>query len=207
MTFKFAALLAVVCFFNSDIWGQSIIRLKNPSFEADEPQSGKEPSFWINLGDEKASPPDVQPGFFGVAMVAQDGKTYLGLVVREDTTWEGVGQKLEGVLRKDSAYKFSLWMTRSNTFKSALKNGIELANFSAPTVLKIWGYNTQTNQQELLAESQPVGHSKWTRYEFILKPSLADLDELDLMAYYAPGYEKKNGNLLIDNCSDIVKIY
>jgi len=27
------------------------------------------------------------------------------------------------------------------------------------------------------------------------------------MAYYGPGFEKTNGNLLIDNCSKIEKIF
>jgi len=34
---------------------------------------------------------------------------------------------------------------------------------------------------------------------------LTDFDELDLMAYFAPGFERMNGNLLIDNCSPIVE--
>jgi len=57
----------------------------------------------------------------------------------------------------------------------------------------------------LLAESQPVSHSKWVRFEFLLKPTQGDYNELDLMAYYAPGFEQTNGNLLIDDCSAIVK--
>lgn len=43
-------------------------------------------------------------------------------------------------------------------------------------------------------------------YTFTLKPTVSDFDEIDLMAYYAPGSEKKNGNLLIDNCSAIEKL-
>ena len=107
-------------------------------------------------------------------------------------------------IKRDSEYAFSVWLTRTDTFRSAVvTNKQEIVNFNAPTILKIWGYNTKTEQEELLAESQPVSHSKWIRYDFVLKPSLSDFDELDLMAYYAPGFEQKNGHLLIDNCSDI----
>ncbi|MDO8368492.1 MAG: hypothetical protein Q7T20_16960 [Saprospiraceae bacterium] len=197
---------------------QKVLLLDNPSFEHDgSGGAGIVPEGWLNLGAEDQTPPDIQPGFFGVTMSAQHGHTYLGLVVRKTGTWEGVGQKLHGYLKKGSAYSFSLWLTRSNSFKSAVlgdpetvdsNNPIKFKNqdFNNSTVLKIWGYNTQTRQEELLAESQPVSHSKWVRYEFELKPTLDDFDELDLMAYYAPGAEKKNGNLLIDNCSAIVKI-
>jgi len=186
--------------------GQESIKLENPSFEADEPSPNKVPTGWINLGTSDQTPPDIQPGFFGVDLPAQDGNSYLGLVVRENNTWEGVGQKIERVLQKDSAYSFSLFLSRSNTLQSPTAGNSELKKFNNPTVLKIWGYNTKTKEEELLAMSQSVSHSKWVRYEFILKPSLADFDELDLMAYYAPGFEHTNGNLLIDNCSAIVKI-
>lgn len=186
---------------------QNVIKLKNSSFEADMPGAGIPITDWINLGSEFETPPDIQPGFFQVNIGPQEGRKYLGLVVRSSNTWEGVGQQLKSSLQKDSAYSFSLWMTRSIVYRSPLKNyQSEVVNFDAPTILKIWGYNTKTKQEELLAESQPVSHSEWTKYEFVLQPGLADYDELDLMAYYAPGAEQKNGNLLIDNCSAIVKI-
>ncbi len=192
--------------FGGTAWGQKQIELKNPSFES-SPTAGLTPPGWVNLGAEHETPPDIQPGFFGVSLEPQDGDTYLGLVVRgSSNTWEGVGQRLNDFLKRDSTYSFSLWLTRSNSYKSPMKSDPEIVNFINPTILKIWGYNTRTKQEELLAESQPVGHSKWIRYEFVLKPTLTDFDELDLMAYFAPGFEGKNGNLLIDNCSPILEI-
>ncbi|MEO6038550.1 MAG: hypothetical protein ABIQ93_09055, partial [Saprospiraceae bacterium] len=91
-------------------------------------------------------------------------------------------------------------------YMSATRTSPMPINLNAPTILKIWGYNTITQQEELLAESSAVSHSEWTKYSFILKPAIGDFDELDLMAYYAPGFENKNGNLLIDNCSPIVRV-
>ncbi len=185
---------------------QTSIELANPSFEKDLPGAGIVPAGWIDLGAADQTPPDIQPGFFGVSFPPQDGHVYLGLAVRENNTWEGVGQRLNGIMKKDSAYSFSLWLTRSNTYQSRTRNSTEPVKFNAPTILKIWGFNTETKQEELLAETQAVSHSKWVKYEFILKPSLADFNELDLMGYYAHGHEKENGNLLIDNCSDIVQV-
>lgn len=197
----------ILCFLTlTGLWGQNSIVLKNSSFEHDRPACCKVPTDWINLGESSHTPPDIQPGSFGVDMDAQDGRTYLGLVVRASNTWEGVGQKLYDNLQKDSSYTFSLWMSRSNSYKSPTPLNQELVSFNAPTVLKIWGYNSQTKQEELLAESLPVSHSKWVKYEFVLHPTVADFNELDLMAYYAPGFEKQNGNLLIDNCSAIAPI-
>jgi hypothetical protein len=185
---------------------QTVFTLRNPSFEEDKPAAGIEPDGWLNMGAPGETPPDIQPGFFDVQLKAQDGKTYLGLATRDNNTWEGVGQWLDGFLQKDSSYTFSLYLARSNSFISISRATQKEASYNAPTVLKIWGVNSTTQQEELLAESVPVSHSQWTLYTFTLKPTVADFDEINLMAYYAPGFEQKNGNLLIDNCSAIVKI-
>lgn len=185
---------------------QSTIKLRNPSFEASMPAAGVTPDEWLNLGPKDQSPPDIQPGYFGVSLLAKHGRTYLGLAVRANNTWEGVGQRLDGVLKRDSVYSFSLWLARSNEFTSYLVGSSEPAKFNTPTVLKIWGYNTKTLEEELLGETLPVSHSKWMLYEFVLKPTYDDFDLLELVAYYAPGNEKTNGHLLIDKCSDIVMI-
>ncbi len=206
MKTQFMLLFSIVCFTFGTAWGQVTIELKNPSFEAEGRGPGVIPTGWKNLGAIDQTPPDVQPGFFGVTLPAQHGKNYLGLVVREDNTWEGVGQKLNGYLKQDATYTFELWLTRSNSYKSPTRFNHELVSFNAPTILKIWGYNTKTQQEELLAESEPISHSEWVLYKFVLIPTLEDFDEIDLMAYYAPGHENENGNLLIDNCSAIVKI-
>lgn len=185
---------------------QQSFTLQNSSFEKDKPNAGHTPTGWFNLGASSESPPDIQPGAFDVTLKAQDGKTYVGMVVRDNNTWEGIGQRLRGWLKKDSTYTFSLWLTRSPVYLSTSRVTGQPANYHAPTVLKIWGVSSLNNKEELLAESEPVGHSQWMLYTFTLKPTVSDFDEIDLMAYYAPGSEKKNGNLLIDNCSAIEKV-
>lgn len=191
--------------FNLKITAQQTITLKNPSFE-DEASSGTVPTGWINLGSSNESPSDIQPGSFDVTLKAKHGDTYVGMVVRDNNTWEGIGQKLPGLLMKDSAYTFSIWLARAPLYVSLSRVTGQITSYTAPTTLKIWGVNTKTNQEELLAESEPIDHSKWLQYNFTLNPTVADFDELDLMAYYAKGSEKKNGNLLMDNCSSIQQV-
>jgi hypothetical protein len=186
-------------------FAQTAFSLKNPSFEQDKPNAGQTPSGWLNLGASAESPTDIQPGCFEVNLKAQDGKTYVGMVVRDNNTWEGIGQRLSGWLQKDSTYTFSVWLARSPAYWSTSRVSQQPANFNAPTVLKIWGINSITNQEELLAESEAISHSQWMLYTFALKPSVASFDEIDLMAYFAKGSEQKNGNLLIDNCSAITQ--
>lgn len=203
---KNVLLFSLVLLHDMAALAQDTIRLKNPSFEARSANPSTVPSGWINLGLVSETPSDIQPGHFAVDLSAQNGRTYVGMVVRENNTWEGIGQRLDKFLQKDSAYSFSIFLTRSHQYLSPTKTHSQSVNFEAPTILKIWGYNTTTQQEELLAESAAVSHSEWTKYSFILKPTLASYDELDLMAYYAVGFEKQNGNLLLDNCSAIVKI-
>jgi hypothetical protein len=205
MQIYFSLFCLFICI-TTQVSGQNLIELKNPGFENPVSEAGRTPLDWLNLGSTSETPPDIQPGLFGVMLNAQQGETYVGLVTRETNTWEGIGQQLNGWLKKDSSYTFSLWLARSNNYKSRTSFSQEPVNFTAPTILKIWGYNSKTKKEELLAESQPVSHSKWVKYEFVLKPAFTDCDELDLMAYFAPGFEQKNGNLLIDNCSAIEKI-
>lgn len=183
-------------------FSQGRITLKNASFEENESSPSVTPNGWLNVGALQTTPPDIQPGQFEVSLPATHGDRYVGLVTRDNNTWEGVGQVLNGSIKKGSSYAFSVWLSRSNVYMSLTPSG-KMVNFNGPTVLRIWGYNTRTKRDELLAESAPVGHSKWVKYNFVLKPTLDDYDEIDLMAYYATGSELKPGNLLIDNCSDI----
>ena len=100
------------------------IELENPSFE-DIPAVARPPEGWFDCGFTTESPPDVQPnGHFEVRTRPQHGKTYLGLIVRDNNTWESVGQKLGQPLRGGIAYKFSLNLCKSKHFisKSKLTN-------------------------------------------------------------------------------------
>lgn len=198
-------LLFYLLFGAEGLQSQNIFNLQNPSFEADRPSAGRTPTDWTNMGPDTESPPDIQPGVFDVSTKAQDGKTYLGLVVRDNGSWEGVGQSLNGWLRKDSVYTFSLWLAHSSKYWSLSRTTQKEANYNAPTVLKIWGVNNATQQEELLGETEAVAHSHWMRYIFTLSPTVADFNEINLMAFYVEGSLKTNGNLLIDNCSPIVQ--
>ena len=194
-----------ILFLFGAINAQERFELKNPSFEDDKPTHSTVPNDWMDLGAPGETPPDIQPGNFSVNLPAQHGKNYLGLVVRDNNTWEGVGQELDGYLEKDSIYTFSVWLARANNLISVSKLTGQEAKYNNPTILKIWGVNTETREEELLAESTAISHSLWTLFTFTLQPTVADFDEIDLMAYYAPGFEQKNGNLLIDNCAAIIK--
>ncbi|MBL7782010.1 MAG: hypothetical protein JNM22_12385 [Saprospiraceae bacterium] len=178
------------------------IELVNPSFEDLTAGDTILPTGWINTGVKGETPPDVQPSFYEVYLKPSHGDTYLGMVVRKNNTWESVAQDLNGWMHQDSSYSFSLDLANSDVYKAFSRKYGDLY-YTRPTILRIWGVNTLQNTRELLAESVTINHHKWKRYSFILHPNQGSYNRLELSAYYAPGKEKMNGNLLMDNCSDL----
>lgn len=132
-----------------------------------------------------------------------DGRTYLGLVVRDNDTWEMVGQKLSKPLEMGATYSFSLNLCRSLTYVSASRSTSEPVNYSTPAVLRIWGGFEPCNRSEMLATSEPVIDINWKEYQFTLSPS-HNFTHIVLEAFYkTPISRPFNGNLLLDNASDI----
>lgn len=189
---------------------EGIIHLINPSFEG-IPQEGSlnghMPDGWHDCGFPGESNPDVHPkenSMFGVTTKAADGDTYLGMVVRDNDTYERVGQKLSAPLQAGTRYKFSIQLARSQKYESASKKTRQLVNFTTPCVLRIWGGNAPCERLEKLAESDAVSNTHWVSTDFVLQPS-ANYTYLILEAFYKiPISFPYNGNLLLDNASDIV---
>ena len=189
-------------FFIPSGWGQTAIALINPSFE-DMPRAGEAPSGWYDCGLPRETPPDVQPGSFGVDLEPYDGDTYLGLVVRDNETWEAVGQKLKEALLKDSVYELSIYLARSELYLSTSKLTGQEANYATPVMLQVWGGTGYCQKEELLAVSPLITHTDWKEYVLELKTFEKNkYDYLTLEAYYRkPVAFPYNGNLLLDNCS------
>jgi hypothetical protein len=190
------------------------IKLVNPSFE-DLPQCCKPPKGWINCGFERETPPDVQPAldlqnnpFFNVTKKAFAGNTYLAMVVRENETYERVLQKLTIPLQAGKCYSFSIMLCRSDTYLSASnKNSpTDLKQFTSPVVLRIWGGGADCNQKQILAQSSLIENTYWERYDFQFEPE-SELSYFLLEAFYkTPSLFPYNGNVLLDDASDILEI-
>jgi outer membrane protein OmpA-like peptidoglycan-associated protein len=212
MVARFIIFAFFILYIHPNLLGQTdttTIVLINGSFEG-TPQPGNPPAAWIDCGFRAETPPDIQPQvpgrepFFRVTKPAYHGNTYLGMVVRENETYERVGQKLSRPLKKGRCYSFSIYLTRSLEYISASHmSSTELKSFTTPVILRIYGGEGYCNQKELLAESEPVANSDWKRFDFEFKPK-SDLPYLELEAFYkTPVLFPYNGNLLLDNASNI----
>jgi outer membrane protein OmpA-like peptidoglycan-associated protein len=196
----------IVFLFSTHLSGQEVIYVENHSFES-EPRAGWQPSAWNDVGFRGETPTDVQPfGGFGVTQPAHHGNTYVGMVVRDNKTWECLSQKLNKPIRKGICYKFSIFLCRSERYISPTRNEPnQLVNFSRASVLRIHGGNNPTERVELLASSQVVEHTDWREYKFEFTAQQADYNYFFLEAFYkTPTMFHYNGNLLIDKASDIV---
>lgn len=188
-----------------------VITLDNPSFEGVPGEGGnvgKLPEGWYDCGFPGESPPDVHPkqgyGAFQVTMKPSHGKTYLGLVARDNDTWEMVSQRFSQPILADSVYNFSIDLCRSQTYVSASRMTNQPMNYATPLTFRIWGGDGYCDRKEILATSPLITNDNWKTYEFQLAPS-ADFKYIVLEAYYkVPTPFPYNGNLLIDNASNIV---
>lgn len=167
-----------------------ISRLANPSFE-DEPQDATTPVGWDACG--RTSTPDILPGFWGVMKEPVDGNTYIGLITREDNTWEKIGQTLRVPLKAGECYSVNMHLARSASY----------AGYTRPVKIKIWGGATKCGKDELLAETRPVVHYDWKPYELFFIPK-KEIKYIIIEAYYISDVPYR-GNILLDNFSVIKK--
>jgi hypothetical protein len=179
------------------------ISLTNPSFEDGFSLPGQPPKGWYDCGFEGESPPDVLPApFFAVTKEPDKGFSYLGMVTRDNYTFEAVGQKLSSTMLKHTCYSFRISVATSDSYKSISRKTGKPTNYTAPVRLLIWAGNDYCEQNELLAETSPFMHREWRKFNFTFKPK-SDHSFIKFSVYYATG-EATNGNILLDNASDIV---
>ena len=104
---KRSILFLLIGFLNLPLFGQDEpIALTNPSFEgtaAEGSVNGNLPNGWYDCGFPGETVPDIHPkegpGAFQVTREAFHGRTYIGMVVRENETWEMISQRLSGALQ------------------------------------------------------------------------------------------------------------
>lgn len=205
---KFISTL-ILCFFLTSSFAQEQIWLKNPSFE-DTPRIGKAPRAWYNCGFPNESEPDVQPNpdrpFFNVMQQASHGATYIGMVTRDNDTWEMVGQRLSTSLKKETHYHFSVHLCRSDVYVSPSRISKHEVNYTSPVKLRIWGADGYCGKTEMLAESSLVFNTEWEEYFFTFQPEANYKYILFECFYKTPALFPYNGNLLMDNASPITVV-
>lgn len=180
------------------------IKLDNPSFE-DYPQAGHAPQGWFDCGFASETPPDVQPNsIFKVTKAAQHGSTYLGLVTRDNNTWEAIGQRLKSPLIKGTQYNFSLYAARSEVYLSQSRTTNKDANYTTPVIIRVWAGSGYCSKNEMLDETEPITSATWQKLNFAFTPKANHTHIMIEVFYKVPTLFPYNGNILLDNASDIM---
>lgn len=208
--FKLAiiALIAFMCSFS--LRGQDVIPLTNGSFE-DLPKQSQSPRGWSDCGFPGESPTDVHPAsdslsYWEVQQPPADGKTYLGMVVRDNETYESISQYLPAPLTPGNCYEMEISLCRSKIYISQSRMTGRTENYDEPVVLRIYGGTSICRPSELLYESPPVTNFDWETYNISFEAN-GTYRTITLEAFYnTPVLFPYNGNLLVDNASSIRKV-
>ncbi len=200
----------------SSLHAQKNIDLKNPSLEGNPTQGTyingviptNVPQGWRDCGRTafpNESPPDIHPkGFWQNDILANDGETYIGMVVRDNESWESVAQRLPQALESGMCYSFTVDLARSNDYWSNSHLNGSVTNYTTPTVLRVWGGTGFCDQNQLLVESPPVKNSEWKSYTLEFEAN-ASYRFISFEAFYkTPVLVPYNGHILLDNISTLV---
>lgn len=214
------SLVLLLFFCTSEVQAQGApIRLNNPSF-IDIPHAGgsdinRGPRGWQDCGAPGETPPDVQPnpdiafgepGYFDVTMKAQHEGTYMGMVVRDNDTQEAVSQRLTTPLEAGKCYELTMYLARSPKYISQSRKALQPVNYTEPIKIRIYGGSGYCMKTELLDETPLVKNTSWKQYKLRFEPTTNHRFILIQAFYKTPTLLPYNGNVLVDNLSDIVPV-
>jgi hypothetical protein len=163
--------------------GQNI-EISNASFEG-EPADATVPQGWMPC--KEGTTPDILPGYWGVYTEPSDGDTYMGLITRQNNTWESIGQRLPANLVKGACYAWALDLARADTY----------SGYNSPLKLRVWISKVKCQKDQLIFESPLIEHTDWKTYKIKFTPD-DDYRYILLEAFHKEEEFSYQGNVLID---------
>jgi len=167
------------------------IFLTNASFEG-KPQDATVPVGWLPC--EQGTTPDILPGPWGVYTEPSAGRSFVGLITREDGTWESICQRLPRTIQPKDCYTFTLDLAHSSTY----------AGYDQPVKLRIWAGGLKCRKDQILLETDLIDHAEWQTYE-VSFTAKSPANYLLIEAFYNDSDFSHRGNILVDNISPIKK--
>jgi hypothetical protein len=166
------------------------ISVTNPSFE-DEPADATTPQGWHPC--DNMTTPDIFPGFWGVYNEPSDGNTYVGIITRENGTFEQFGQRLSSKFKKGQCYRTSIDLARS----------IIYSGYNKPIQVRIYIGSSKCDKNQLIFESPVVKSMKWSTHIIDFVPN-AEHEYFIIQAHYSDEPFNHKGNILLDNLRPFV---
>ncbi|MBR9920907.1 MAG: hypothetical protein GYB31_08705 [Bacteroidetes bacterium] len=191
---------------------QVVHRFANPSFEG-EPGLNNTPEGWKQCSMVRNIPATVSEeiisnsnGFYICGPDPSDGRTYMLMVGRQDDSWEAVYQKMEQKLEKGKWYAFEVDVARAHCLVSTIVGQGGIYDFSAPLSLGVKGSNHSCKFADLLYKSPAITDTLWQRIEIAFKAKKNYTNLVLEVTYPSEAFIPYNGNLLLDNISDLREI-
>jgi len=184
-------LLAIVFLGFPVLLTAQVSRMLNASFEG-EPRDATIPRGWMICTE--GTTPDILPGPWGVYTEASQGETYVGLITRENGTWEAIGQKLTEKLMDGQCYEMSLDVARSDAY----------ANYNDPIKLRVWCGKSKCDRTQLILETNFIRNTEWETIDIRFTPK-SNMQYILFEAFYRDGSFSHRGNILLDNVSSILR--
>jgi hypothetical protein len=171
--------------------GNAQITVTNPSFE-DEPSDATTPQGWSPC--DEMTTPDIFPGFWGVYNEPSHGETYVGIITRENGTFESFGQRLSNTIDKNMCYSSKIDLAHSNIY----------SGYNQTIKLRIYLGTDQCSKDQLIFESPSINHMNWKTFDFKFYPD-KNYEYIILEAFYQEDTFSHKGNILIDNLRPIFR--
>jgi len=179
--------ILIVMLLSSSITAQ--IQLNNPSFE-DTPSDATTPMGWFEC--EEYTTPDIMPGYWGVYNEASEGETFVGMITRENGTFESIGQRLSHTMKADICHTISLDLAHSDSY----------SGYNKSIKLRVWIASEKCGEHQMVFESPLIEDIDWKTFEIEFTPE-KDARYIMIEAFFKEGRFKRKGNILIDNISPI----
>ena len=164
-------------------------RVLNPSFEG-EPRDATVPRGWFVCTEDTT--PDILPGPWGVYTEPMAGETYVGLITRENGTWESIGQKLSKPLEEGVCHSVTFSVARSDTYMG----------YDKAIKVRVWGGTRKCERTQLIAETERITSTEWETLTFQFEAE-AKIKYIIIEAHHQDGHFSYAGNVLLDNLSPI----
>ncbi len=202
----FKSTLSFLLFFPVFLLAQNdVVYIENPSFEGRASHSTVAPDWeYCTFPDE--TPPDTQPGAFGVELPALDGKTYLGMVTRDNGTYESVIPTLSSPIQAGVCYEWIIHIRQSEKYSSISRTTSKEDVFEDAVNLVLLGSEKKPCKADvpLIIVKEIQGERNWKKVKLRFK-SDKELKHL-ILAVFPSNNEKSNGHLLLDHFYPIVPV-
>jgi len=175
----------ICCFYTSDCQ----IVIDNGSFEG-IPADATMPAGWF--AGSKGTTPDILPGYWGVYNEPEDGESYVGIITRQDGSYECLSQRVPSAMEAELCYSMSLFLAFSDNY----------TGYNTPIKLKIWIGSSKNAKEQLVFTSPTVKSEEWKKFLFEFIPD-KDMYYIMFEAYNDDGDTAHKGNILIDKVSSI----